>query len=216
MLLILLCKYPESWKVKTRLWKSIWLQKAAEFQRKCIEKLIATHCSSKQYKCIIWLGGSDKSLDLFCDEFWVSRLQVFQQQWDDLWQIMSHALAYWHSITRTVCLIGSDVPVLSTQDVYTALRWLDHHDIVVGPSEDWWYYLIGAKWPIDDVLLWMTYSTPTVCEETLNRSKQYGYSTTILPSMIDIDTIEALHQAKDQDITRWIEDIADELQINMD
>jgi glycosyltransferase A (GT-A) superfamily protein (DUF2064 family) len=43
MLLILLCKYPTPGKVKTRLGKEIGMQKAADFQKKCLEKLISTH-----------------------------------------------------------------------------------------------------------------------------------------------------------------------------
>lgn len=214
MLLILLCKYPIPWKVKTRLWKTIGMQKAAEFQRKCLEKLIETHSHTWKYKFLIWVAWQE-NIEPFCKDFWVSSLEVFAQQWNDLWQIMSHALAYWHSITRTVCLIGSDVPVFTSDHAYKALRWLDHHDIVVGPSDDGGYYCIGSTSCIDEILLWMTYSTSTVCEETLNRAQQYGHSTTILHSMIDIDDLQALRDAIEDDTTWWISNIVDQLQIHM-
>jgi hypothetical protein len=191
------------------------MQKAADFQKKCLEKLISTHHNNWKYKFLVWIAW-EENVSSFCNEFWISELDVFAQQWKDLWQIMSHALAYWHSITRTTCLIGSDVPVLTINQVYTSLRGLDHHDVVVGPSDDGWYYLIGSTKPIDDILLWMTYSTSTVCEETLNRAKQYGHTTSIQPSMIDIDTLKSLREAIRQDSTDRIKNIAHQLQINVD
>lgn len=214
MLLILLTKYPTPWKVKTRLGKDIWMEKSAAFQKKCLEKLITTHRSNWRYKFLVGVSWEEDT-QRFYETFGLSEHEVFTQCWSDLWQIISHALAYWHSISRTVCIIGSDVPLISTDHVYHSLRKLDHHDIVLGPSDDGGYYLIGSTRSLDEIVLWMTYSTSTVCEETLNLAKQYGYSTAIQHSMIDIDDVVALESAIQEDKTWWIQKVTQELKIDV-
>ena len=42
-------------------------------------------------------------------------------------------------------VIGSDIPSLSVNEIYDCLNYLDYYDLVIGPSTDNGFYLVGAK-----------------------------------------------------------------------
>ena len=42
-------------------------------------------------------------------------------------------------------VIGSDIPSLSKSEIYDCLSCLDHCDLVIGPSKDKGFYLVGVK-----------------------------------------------------------------------
>lgn len=48
-------------------------------------------------------------------------------------------------------LIGTDVPEIKQADLDYAFRLLDVHDIVLGPTQDGGYYLVGMKKPVREV-----------------------------------------------------------------
>jgi rSAM/selenodomain-associated transferase 1 len=212
--LILLSKYPVAWKVKTRLGKIIGMQSAANFQRACLHKLIETFRDQRNYSLIIWLR-SEEFLNQFSEEFSIPVSNIFIQQWEDLWETMHHALSYGLSLSKHVCLIGSDTPLLETDTVNHAFQTLQNYDTVIGPSDDGWYYLIGSSTPIQDVLIGIVYSTTTVYTETVDRFDGYGHSFSVLPTLLDIDTYEALQQANQDDTTWRIEDVTQTLKIDM-
>lgn len=211
--LIILTKYPTPWEVKTRLWASIWMQKAALFQRTCLHKLIQTH-QQQPYALLIWLKQPEK-IKVFCEEFGIQETDVFAQQWDDLGAIMHHALSYGLSKSSSAYLIWSDVPLISPETIIQAYSTLARRDTVLGPAHDGGYYLLWSKHSIPEVITGMTYSTETVYQETCDRIEQYWYSLWVLPEMIDIDTIQALRQAAQDDASGWIQNTVTTLEIDM-
>ena len=42
-------------------------------------------------------------------------------------------------------LIGSDIPALSKYDIEDSIYYLDSYDVVIGPSHDGGFYLVGTK-----------------------------------------------------------------------
>ncbi|NEU06294.1 MULTISPECIES: TIGR04282 family arsenosugar biosynthesis glycosyltransferase [Clostridium] len=92
-----------------------------------------------------------------------------------------------------VVLTGCDIPTLNSEIIKNAFKVLDSKDIVIGPTFDGGYYLIGCKNFIDDVLLCpIRWSNFDVFENTLqiikNNNKNYG----IVEKISDIDTFEDL------------------------
>jgi len=87
-------------------------------------------------------------------------------------------------------LIDSDTPTLPTERLESAVAVMSHgaHDLVLGPSEDGGYYLIGLRRPHPGLFEGMRWSTPTVLEETLRRARALGLSSARLPAWYDVDT----------------------------
>jgi rSAM/selenodomain-associated transferase 1 len=90
-----------------------------------------------------------------------------------------------------VILIGSDSPDLPGTFLHNAFAELRTHDVVLGPSSDGGYYLIGfrdtAFFPV--VFEGIPWSQQTVLQETLKKIHQKTRRLSLLPVWSDIDTI---------------------------
>jgi rSAM/selenodomain-associated transferase 1 len=92
--------------------------------------------------------------------------------------------------------VDSDTPNLPTDYLRQAVDVLASPatDVVVGPSDDGGYYLIGVRhaWPalFDD----MPWSTPQVLSETLRRADARGLNVACLPAWFDVDTGDDLQR----------------------
>ena len=63
-------------------------------------------------------------------------------------------------------LIGSDIPLLKESNISEAISLLDESDIVICPTEDGGYFLIGMKKPCEEAFLLDEYGVSTVFEKT--------------------------------------------------
>lgn len=87
-------------------------------------------------------------------------------------------------------MIDSDTPTLPTERLERAVAIMSGggHDLVLGPSEDGGYYLIGLRRLHPELFDGMRWSTPTVLEETLRRARALGLRATRLSAWYDVDT----------------------------
>ena len=99
-----------------------------------------------------------------------------------------------------VCLIDSDSPTVPREAFTAAVHALAKPGdrVVLGPSHDGGYYLIGVKAahaaPFDRI----AWSTPTVFEETLERCLAAGLEVVTLPTWYDIDDASTLELLKSE------------------
>lgn len=87
-------------------------------------------------------------------------------------------------------MIDSDTPTLPTERLDRAVAVMKGGgcDLVLGPSEDGGYYLIGLRRLHPELFEGMPWSTPVVLEETLRRARALGLSAVALPAWYDVDT----------------------------
>ena len=101
-----------------------------------------------------------------------------------------------HGWTK-ILLVGSDSPTLPISYISEALTLLDSRNIVIGPSTDGGYYLIGfsvetlatAVPPVFEDIAW---STAEVFQQTVTRIRETEVTLGLLPPWYDIDTAEDL------------------------
>lgn len=90
---------------------------------------------------------------------------------------------------RPVVLIASDSPHLEVSVVAAAFELLRSHDLVLGPTFDGGYYLIGMRgW--HDVLAGATMGHAHVLSQIRERASALGLRTARLPATFDVDEIE--------------------------
>ena len=123
---------------------------------------------------------------------WLGEEQMYMpQQGSDLGERMERAFeqAFQEGHDRAV-LVGSDIPMLTSPIINEAFMSLGGHDAVLGPAVDGGYYLIGftAKTFLPSVFRHITWSTSTVCTETLDAFKRAGQRVRLLPTLHDVDT----------------------------
>jgi rSAM/selenodomain-associated transferase 1 len=97
----------------------------------------------------------------------------------------------------SVCLINSDSPTVPSENFSQAVELLQlpGDRIVLGPSDDGGYYLIGLKKLHREVFKRINWSTERVLDQTLQRAAQIGAEVKLLPAGYDVDdwaTLERL------------------------
>jgi glycosyltransferase A (GT-A) superfamily protein (DUF2064 family) len=63
----------------------------------------------------------------------------------------------------------------------------DREQIVIGPSDDGGYYLIGMRRPHSRLFQDIEWSTKRVLEQTIDRAHEIGFEPVMLPTFYDID-----------------------------
>jgi len=103
---------------------------------------------------------------------------------------------------KRVVLIGSDIPDLPLEFIEEAFTSLQEKDVVIGPSIDGGYYLIGFKDKNFSIRVFegIPWSTKRVFEETMEVLKQEGLTVHTLQPWRDIDTIDDLSNRPTRDI----------------
>lgn len=93
-----------------------------------------------------------------------------------------------------VCLLNSDSPTLPTGYLVTAATLLaaPGDRIVLGPSVDGGYYLLGLKAAHRRLFEDIEWSTGRVALQTLERAAEIGLPVQLLPSWYDVDDAEGL------------------------
>lgn len=180
-------KPPVEGKVKTRLIPDIGVSNATAVYRHCLAfTLNLIQSSTLDYE--VWLSeaGEYPLLD---------GLNYRIQQGDDLGTRMYHALSH-HLQTcpnDKVLLIGSDCLDLTVQHLNQAIEHLSTHDLVLLPSYDGGFAMIGCRVinpSIFDSVLW---SSSEVLQQTLTNANELGYRTHLLETVRDIDTLDDLN-----------------------
>ena len=93
-----------------------------------------------------------------------------------------------------VIAIGADCPQLPAAEIQTAFDLLDHNDVVIGPSTDGGYYLIGMQGSLVEVFDGIDWSTPAVLPQTIDRLNQLNKSHALLTARTDVDDQNDLQQ----------------------
>jgi glycosyltransferase A (GT-A) superfamily protein (DUF2064 family) len=102
----------------------------------------------------------------------------------------------WQHGHKRIALVGSDLPVLPAQIICQAFERIagDERRVVLGPSQDGGYYLVGMNQATPEIFENMVWSHDQVLAQTTARLNSLNVSFTMLPSWYDLDTIEDLER----------------------
>ena len=110
------------------------------------------------------------------------------QQGDDLGMRMKLAIDHVLKMGyQKVILIGTDIPQVRTETFEQAFLELDTHDIVIHPTYDGGYYLIGMKTEQNSIWKVRRYGTNTVIQDTLQHMKEEHLTVAVGEKYYDID-----------------------------
>jgi rSAM/selenodomain-associated transferase 1 len=95
---------------------------------------------------------------------------------------------------ESVCLINSDSPTLPSEILTTATSMLakEGDRVVLGPSRDGGYYLIGLKRPHRYLFERIAWSTADVLAHTVERAAEIDLPVDLLPTWYDVDDAATL------------------------
>lgn len=183
---VLFVKNPQAGKVKTRLQTACTPQEAAEIYRAFVLDSAATlaACSAER-KVVAYApaaAGGDIAA-LLGDGPW----ELVPQPETDLGGRMDGMMrwSFARGSARTV-IVGSDSPSLPASRLDEALEMLQERDLVLGPSTDGGYYLVGQNKADSAVFAGIEWSSGQVLEQTLQTC---GHSRLgLLAPWYDVDT----------------------------
>lgn len=118
--------------------------------------------TNKDY--VIYYDGSKNDIDFLSGE-------KIHQRGDDLGARMKNSIDKQLSFSNKVILIGSDLINLSEKEINRAFEQLDFYDIVISPSDDGGYGLVGMKESLD-IFSNIVYSKSNVLEETIKKNRR--------------------------------------------
>jgi rSAM/selenodomain-associated transferase 1 len=189
---LVFAKSPENGDVKTRLADDIGSDHAVEFYKCCVEDTLTWMKGlNVHFKFYYWPPDAAESLL----DWLGSGLEYAAQQGDDLGEKMKNAFKdTFENDFEKVLIVGSDSPDLPVEFINTAFDELDRHGVVIGPSSDGGYYLIGFKKQsycpeVFDDILW---SSSGVLEKTLEVLERQQRRVYLLPEWHDVDTLADL------------------------
>jgi rSAM/selenodomain-associated transferase 1 len=191
-LLIVFVKNPRKGSVKTRLAETVGSSRALEIYRRLIEitSQIAEEVKADRQ---VWYSGTIETDDNFEPHLFSKRLQMGR----DLGERMHHAVKEGlRSGFKKVILIGSDCPDITPELIHKGFDDLETSDVIIGPSRDGGYYLIGFSRYDPHIFDGIRWSTPAVFQQTLERTEKIKLSMKQLEMLNDIDTEEDLMQSR--------------------
>ena len=192
--LCIMAKAPEAGQVKTRLSPPLSPDDAAELYR-CflLDKIAQARVVAGAERVLAYAPAHAAAVF----EALAPGFALLAQRGDDLTaRLVSVCDDLFRSGLDAVIMIDSDTPTLPTERLQRAVALMRDSgpDLVLGPSEDGGYYLIGLRRPRPELFEDMPWSTPAVLEETLRRARALGLSSITLEAWYDVDTAADLAQ----------------------
>jgi uncharacterized protein len=138
------------------------------------------------------IGAESAYIDILPPDFW-----LLPQRGDKFGERLYFAVEdLFKCGFDSVCLIDSDSPTVPAENFAEAVELLSATEdrVVLGPSDDGGYYLIGVKKPHRHLFEQIDWSTERVLNQTKQRATELGVEVKLLPTGYDVDDEASLRR----------------------
>lgn len=190
--LVIMARYPEAGAVKKRLARDLGTDRTLLVYKAFLEDL----CSKfgTQTRPLLWYFTPAQSAFA---EWLGSRAACRKQSGETLQQRLLRVFEeLFGEGYKRIVVLGADCPHLPVAEVDAAFEGLRGSDVVLQPSDDGGYNLIGLRVPCD-LFTGVALGTAGALRETVDRARSLGLSCHCLTPSFDIDTIEDLQRLRD-------------------
>ncbi|HUP18460.1 MAG TPA: TIGR04282 family arsenosugar biosynthesis glycosyltransferase [Gemmatimonadota bacterium] len=188
---VVFARAPVPGRVKTRLTPALRAQEAADLYRAL---LLDTMDAVEPAAARTFVAYTPHDARRHLETLLGPRREYMPQGPGDLGARLAHVFGRLADGRRPVLVVGSDCPGLTRARIGEAEDALKRADVVVGPTEDGGYYLIGMKRPHPGLFEDIPWSTAGVAEATRARIAAAGLEARWLQTERDIDTPEDLFE----------------------
>jgi rSAM/selenodomain-associated transferase 1 len=188
--LILFARDPVLGQVKTRLQSKFDEATVLDLYTRFLQDSIDKICSLNDVTPFIGAYPNSSS-QYFKNVSEQKNITIFPQEGGDLGERMKNAfLKLVDDGYQKVVIIGSDSPSLPLSYLESAFD--SDGEVVIGPSTDGGYYLIGMNRKVTDVFSNISWGTESVLSKTMDRLREDGAKLKLLPLWYDVDHPEDL------------------------
>jgi uncharacterized protein len=202
--LVILTKAPQPGRSKTRLVPPLSYAEAAELARALLLDQLESLTTFRGAR--LFIAFTPETAAGFFEGFISQGFTSFAQRGGSLGGRMSHAFEHlFASAFEKIILIGSDLPTLPLEFFHQAYACLEKSaDVVLGPSADGGYYLIGMKRMIPAIFEDIAWSSVDVLSQTIHKLDNLGLRHELLSEWYDIDTAKDLERLQSQTVLREV------------
>ena len=187
--LVIMAKAPKPGGVKTRLMPGLSPEAVIDF-----------YCCLLDDTLTLARSLSDVEVAIMCPESDVNELsqmagreaRVVAQKGEGLAAGLTSVFAHFTESQRRTIAFNSDSPHLPGSVLEDAFETLAEHDVVVGPTHDGGYYLVGAKASHPTLFARDGMGTSSALERLLSRTRALELSVGLAPPFYDIDVADDL------------------------
>ena len=192
--LVVFAREPEEGRVKTRLSQSgMPAADVVALYKAFVEDVLGLADKAKAEEVFVYIAFGKEKTGFF-DRF-KDRYTLKYQEGESLGERMHNAfMDCFLAGFSEVLILGSDCLTLTPVDIEEAYKGLEHADVVLGPSEDGGYYLVGLTDPQRALFEGIDWGTPRVLAETRQKAQFLDLDIYALETKEDIDTVEALER----------------------
>lgn len=205
---VLMSRAPVAGKTKTRLESHLKSEECAELHQAFLKDINSKFLNLKKIysRLDLYLSFTPAdNIDLFSELIDQEFIRI-PQRGSDLGERMYNAVAdAYQKSNLPVIVTGSDLPLLDI-DIFTeALAGLKERDIVIGPSEDGGYYLLGMQKPERSLFDFKNWGNDSVLEQTIREARKHNLKSHFLPEVSDVDTFKELLELRAKLINKNID-----------
>ncbi|MFC1661783.1 TIGR04282 family arsenosugar biosynthesis glycosyltransferase, partial [Gemmatimonadota bacterium] len=189
-ILLVFGKAPIPGKVKTRLAAEVGADYAAEVYR-ALGRKVVDQLRGGAFRMVICFDPPEARQAM---EEWLGRngVEYRAQAQGDLGARLKKAIRDAFLEADRVVVVGTDAPGVDRELVEEAFRRLQGKDVVLGPSKDGGYYLLGLSEPAPELFEGIPWSTEGVLQATRERATLLGLREHTLATLADVDTLDDL------------------------
>ncbi|MBI3462957.1 MAG: TIGR04282 family arsenosugar biosynthesis glycosyltransferase [Planctomycetes bacterium] len=195
-LLGVFAKYWTPGQVKTRLAAALGQEAAARLYAAFLRTTLSRfrHCGDRR---VVVFSPSDRrgEFKALCSGDWELAPQSTGDLGDRMHRFFADAFAKGAS---RIVLIGSDSPTLPAEYIDRAFDLLADSPVVLGPTTDGGYYLVGISGQIPPIFEGIAWSTPQVWRQTAERLAVAQLRYDILPQWYDVDESADLERLREE------------------
>jgi uncharacterized protein len=193
--LVIMAKAPRLGSVKTRLAERLSLQAVTELYQCLLNDSIALAQALDHVETAIMCPASDVE-DL--SRAVAKAVRIVPQTGQGLAAGLASVFGHFATPGQRVIAFNSDSPHLPASILETAFDALGACDLVVGPTHDGGYYLVGAKASHPGLFASDGMGTANAFEALLTRARALGLSVHLTDPFYDIDVAADLTQLADE------------------
>jgi uncharacterized protein len=192
--LAVMTKAPRAGRVKTRLVPPLTPEQAAELNKCFLRDTIAAIANACSRRPVVNASGvavyTPVGSELAYADILPVDFSLLPQRGDKFGERLYYAVEdLFKCGFESVCLIDSDSPTVPAANFEEAVQVLatPGDRLVLGPSNDGGYYLIGLKRPHRHVFEYINWSTDRVLNQTIQSANDIGLEVKLLPTGYDVD-----------------------------
>lgn len=190
--LVIFTKVPIAGLAKTRLAPALTLEGAVALYRSFLLDTVDLVIRVRHCRAIIVYTPREASQVL--RDIVKKPIEFMPQSSGDLGSRMSNAFKdLFARGYESAVMIGADLPTLPLSHLRAAFAALERKPVVLGPSLDGGYYLIGLRAPQTELFKGIAWSTNQVLSQTIERVNQLGLQVECLEPWYDVDTVDDLN-----------------------